>query len=480
MKLQVACLAMLPCICASLPLTVAAAGSFQVPAPFQADRLESGASPQSVRQSYLGETHLQPAATTERHGAASLSPMVPYDREEQIIRAVDGSGLGISVAVSGDVALVGAFSTSGYQGAVYVYKRTSICNAVGVCNWVQIQRLVASDASNWASFGFSVAFDGDTALIGAPGTSVAGNPNQGAVYVFVRGTTRSFTQVQKLTAPDGVASDCYFGRSVAVVDEDALVGAPGCGGVNQVINSHGSAYRYRKEANGTWAIAQKLVASDGGFAEEFGGAVALSADTAIIGAVSAFQFAHYDVGAVYVYEKQCFTDGCNPAWLERQKLVGSPTSTGMWLGRSIAFDGTSLLVGAEFALTGDENDPVQRSSGAVYAYAKVGGQWVQTQQLLAGDADRNWRFGASIAMSGDTLVVGASGAGWPDSRGAAYVFERSGGTWSEVEKLTASDSTNNDYFGDGVGISGSGAVIVGAHQGLNNSGQGTLYIYEPE
>lgn len=431
-----------------------------------------------VRQSYLSDEWSSVASTQHDAVASSANPSAPYTRNEQILRSSDAMGLGISVAVSGNTAFVGAYSSDNWQGAVYVYQRSQLCGGNGACAWTKKQRIVASDASMGANFGFSVAFDGDTAYVGAPGANVAGVPSKGAVYVFTRDTSLAFFEVQKLTAPDQSASDCYYGRSVAVVGTDALIGAPGCGGLNEVINSRGSAYRYRLAANGNWTIAQKFVASDGGFSEGFGRSVALSADTAVIGAESAFQFGHYDVGAVYIYEQQCFTDGCNPAWLETQKLVGTPTSTGMQLGRSVAFDGTTLLAGAEWALIGDENEPIQWSSGAVYAYEKVNGQWAQTQQLLASDAYRNWRFGVSIALVGDTAVVGATGVGWPDSRGAAYVFARTGGTWSEVEKLTASDSTNNDYFGDGVGIASSGAIVVGAHQGLNNTGQGSVYVYE--
>lgn len=164
---------------------------------------------------------------------------------------------------------------------------------------------------------------------------------------------------------------------------------------------------------------------------------------------------------------------------ETQKLLGSPTSTDMGFGGSLAFDGTNMLVGSEWALIGDENLPVQQTSGAVYAFTQTNGQWTQRQQLIPSDAYRNWRFGGSIALSRDTVVVGATGAGWPyDMKGAAYVFTVNNGVWSEVQKLTASDGMPYDSFGSGVGIANEGEIVVGA--GPNISGQGATYVYTPQ
>lgn len=265
----------------------------------------------SIRQSYLSDGAALPTPTGDDQSPIE-SPLPALAWHEEALRVTDGSGFGNSVAVSGDTALIGAYSTDTYQGAVYVYQRSPACFFPNVCGWARKQRVVASDAAAGAAFGSSVAFDGTTAFVGAPTVTVNGRPEQGAVYVFTRGRNGTLVQAQKLTAPDGVASDCFFGRSVAIAGADALVGAPGCSGTNQVINSRGSAYRYRRDANGTWTIAQKFVASDGGFAETFGGAVAISNDTAIIGAPNASQFGYYGVGAVYVYKKQCFSNGrCN-------------------------------------------------------------------------------------------------------------------------------------------------------------------------
>lgn len=468
------------CLALSLSLAVLArfscAAALDSPPGSSLSAEDKEALRENAHQIYLGDPPVPPAFAEE--GPNLDSPLVPLAWNEQKISVTDGTGFGGSIAVIGDTAFIGAATTNSYQGAVYVYRRSERCTLQG-CPWVKRQRLVASDGAPYSYFG-KVAFDGTTALIGAPYVTVDGRQYQGAVYVFTQDASRNFAQVQKLTAPDGVASDCYFGMSVAVSGSDALIGAPGCGGTNAAINSRGSAYRYRRDANGNWGIVQKFVASDGGFAESFGRAVAITADTAVIGADSAFQFGYYGVGAAYVYRKQCFPDGrCNPNWLEKQKLIGSPTSTGMEFGSSIVFDGTTLVVGAPWALTDDENLPTQPTSGAVWVFKLVGDQWVQQQELIPSDAYHDWQFGGSIAMLGKNIVVGAVGNGWPNNmKGAAYVFQLDGGIWNEVQKLTASDGLIYDSYGAAVGMSPSGDILIGAPQGMNGTA-GAVYVHHP-
>lgn len=438
-----------------------------------------------VSVAHSAETADAPARAAYLEGSAPKAgdarPAAPAAIEtytEQMLRVTDGNHFGAKLAVHGDTAVVGALDASN-RGVVYVYLRGLGCSIGSGCLWTKKQRIIAADAVAYDGYGSAIAFDGTTIMVGARSATESGHAHQGRVYVYRRlADARTYSLVQTLVAPDGQAEDC-FGSAAAVNGTDALIGASFCSGTNQLLNGHGAAYRYVADANGNWTLAQKIVASDGGFAEEFGAAVAITADTAMIGAPSAFQFAHYGVGAVYVYKRECFTDGCNPAWRERQKLVGTPTSTGMTFGRSLAFDGTDLLVGAPWALTGPEGEPLQNVSGAVYAFNQdAAGTWTQYQQLLPSDAYHDWQFGTSVAFAGSTALIGAPGVGWPNMRGGAYVFSRSGATWSQSQALLASDGTVNDGYGNAVGISGAGDLFVGAPQGLNNSGQGTVYVYQ--
>lgn len=442
------------CMCALGSMVAAAQSGSVAPAPF-ADAL----------QAYIGS-----AAPQAPVPAGAEIPSGTHAWIEQPL-TLTGLGVGNTVAIKGDTAFFGAYRTNSFRGAVNVL-------APFVCNWLCMpsvyETLVASDGAANDNFGSALAFDGTTLLVGASGATVGGRAGQGAVYVFT-GSGNQWTQVQKLTAFDGASED-RFGVSVAVSGSDALVGAYGAGIDGEA--GRGAAYRYTRGTDGVWTLVQKLTASDGGRFEEFGMAVGISGDTALVGGRSAFQFGYYGVGAVYVYSRQCHAGRCNPRWLETQKLVGSPTSTDMMFGVSIAFDGTTAVVGAPWALAGDEGAPVQRTSGAAYVFTRTDGTWTQRQQLLASDFNRNWQFGTSVGLDGGTVVVGAPGAGWPSfMTGAAYVFDRgTDGTWQEVKKLTASAATANDYFGNGVGISGPFAAI-GAPQGPNNSGVGTAYFF---
>ncbi|MCR6703050.1 MAG: FG-GAP repeat protein [Dokdonella sp.] len=426
----------------------------------------------AAAQPAAAQTYLDGAATTGKGGAEPL-PIATLLSEtwlEQVV-GLSGTGVGSAVAIKDDTAFFAAPNTDTFRGAVHVIA-PYVCESL--CMPSVYDTLLASDGAAYDRFGASLAFDGTTLLVGATGAAIGGRTAQGAVYVFTW-NDGVWTQTQKLTAFDGAAED-RFGVSVAVSGGNAVVGAYTAGVDGD--DGRGAAYRFTRGVDGVWTFAQKLTASDGGRYEQYGVSVGISDDTAMVGSRWAYQFGYYSVGAVYVYSRECHAGRCNPRWRETQKLVGSPTSTDMDFGSALAFDGTTAVIGAPWALTGPENDPIQRASGAVYVFTRQSGLWTQRQQLVASDSERNWRFGSAVAVDGASLIVGAVGVGWPTTiTGAAYVFDRDGsGVWSEVKKLAASGGTHNDYFGSGVGLSGLFAII-GAPQGPNNSGIGTGYFF---
>jgi hypothetical protein len=173
--------------------------------------------------------------------------------------------------------------------------------------WSEQQKLTASDGAADDYFGTFTAISGDTVLVGANGADVDGRTDQGAAYVFVRAGT-AWTQQQKLAASDGEAYN-YFGRSVAVLNDKALVGADYAyvNGRNQ----QGAAYAFGR-AGSTWTQRQKLTASDGNWWDWFGYSVAVSGDTALVGARGAEFDANNWQGAAYVFE---YSEG-SPAFLQ--------------------------------------------------------------------------------------------------------------------------------------------------------------------
>jgi len=343
---------------------------------------------------------------------------------------------GGSVAVSGDTAVIGAYSeaTGGSDaGAAYVFTRSGGA-------WTQQAKLLASDAQANDYFGYSVAVSGDTAVIGAYAEDTGGS-TAGAAYVFTR-TGGSWTQQAKLMASDAQASD-FFGASVAVSGDTAVIGAyrEATGG-----STAGAAYVFTR-TGGSWTQQAKLLASDAQANDYFGYSVAVSGDTAVIGAY-AEDTGGSTAGAAYVFTR---TGG---SWTQQAKLMASDAQASDFFGASVAVSGDTAVIGAYREATGGS------TAGAAYVFTRTGGSWTQQAKLMASDAQGNDFFGASVAVSGDTAVIGAysEDTGGSDA-GAVYVFTRSGGAWTQQAKLLASDAQSSDQFGFSVAVSGDTAVI---------------------
>jgi len=204
---------------------------------------------------------------------------------------------GWSVAVGGDVAVVGARNNNGNTGAVYIFER----NTGGSNNWGVVKKLTSSDAESGDLFGYSVAISDDLAVISAYGEN-SGGASAGAAYVFEQnsGGPNAWGEIKKLTASDAKAYH-YFGRSVAVAGDVAIAGALGdsSGG-----NKAGAAYVFEQNLGGAnaWGEVKKLTASDAGIADYFGYSVAVAGDVAVVGA----QLEDADgnnAGAAYIFER---------------------------------------------------------------------------------------------------------------------------------------------------------------------------------
>ncbi|WP_132000263.1 FG-GAP repeat protein, partial [Dokdonella fugitiva] len=367
--------------------------------------------------------------------------------------AQTGDQLGYSVAVSGDTAVVGAPYEDGEgntAGAAYVFVRSG-------GSWSQQAKLVAGDPQANDYFGVSVALDGDTAVVGAHYEDTGG-ANAGAAYVFVR-SGGSWSQQAKLVAGDAQADD-WFGWSVALDGDTALVGAPreDDGGSNA-----GAAYVFVR-GGGVWSQQAKLVAGDAQLGDQLGWSVAFDGDTALVGA-NGEDGAGTDAGAAYVFVRS------GASWEQQAKLMAVDAETNDQFGLSVALDGDTALVGAygESAF-----------AGAAYVFVRSGGGWSEQAKLVAGDAQSGDQFGWSVALDGDTALVGANGE---DERGtdagAAYVFVRNGGSWTQQTKLVAGDAQVSDWFGWSVALDGD-TVLAGANgEDDGGSNAGAAYVFVP-
>jgi len=388
----------------------------------------------------------------------TIDPLV----QQQKLTALDGAandhfGCSVSLSSDGNTALIGAQGENSSQGAAYVFVYSE-----STSSWTEQQKLTASDGAWSENFGISVSLssDGNTALIGANGKKSGDDWYVGAAYVFVRsGSTWSEQGI--LTASVRANGD-NFGNSVSMSSDGntALIGAFGKS------SSQGAAYVFVRSGS-TWSQQQILTAAGSYY---FGNSVSLSSDgnTALIGAFLSNSYQ----GAAYVFVRSVGTWNTTP-----QILTASDGAAYDQFGNSVSMssDGNTALIGA-FGKSS--------SQGAAYVFVRSGSTWSQQgEKLTASDGAAYDNFGISVSLSsdGNTALIGADGEqylGETRFPEAAYVFVRSGITWSQQQKLTASGGAAEDFFGNSVSLSSDGntALIGGSGQ---NTRQGAAYVFSP-
>lgn len=346
---------------------------------------------------------------------------------------------GYSVAISGNTAIVGSVGKdvngNADQGAAYIFIHTG-------GRWRQQAKLTADDGMAFDNFGKSVAIDGDTAIVGTTG-DVGQNENQGKAYVFVR-TGTFWTQETVLTADDGAAQD-FFGTSVATSGNKIIVGATFDDvGANA---DQGSAYIFVRSEKG-WFQQARLTSDNGAAYDNLGNSVAISGDTAIVGAYFADLGGNVNQGAAYIFALN------EDRWIQEAQF----TANTALFGNSVAIDGDTAVVGVF-----SDDLGANPNQGSAYVYARADGGWIQQGFLTAADGGANVNFGKSVGISGDTIVVGANSddIGANINQGSAYIFNRANAVWTERKKLIDNDGAPIDNFGISAAVSGS-KVIIGS------------------
>ncbi|MBS0196230.1 MAG: hypothetical protein JSR77_05680 [Planctomycetes bacterium] len=369
-----------------------------------------------------------------------------------------GDAFGNAVAISGGTVLVGAWlddtGAAVDQGAAYVFTRVGDA-------WAQQAKLAGSSNSAGDNFGSAVAISGDTAVVGASGDEVSSRADQGSAFVFTR-TGASWTQQSRITASDGASGD-NFGGSVALSGSTLIIGAVGTGG------DQGTAHVYSRISN-AWNRQTKLAVPGGVSGDRLGVCVALCGDTALVGASLETQGANSNQGSAWVFSR------VGNLWIGPDlRVFAADGSTNDLFGAQVALAGDTAIVGAPWDAIG-----ANTTQGSACIFVRSGTIWVQQAQLTAGDGMANDRFGWSVAISGDTALVGAWGVSINGSslQGSAYVFLRSGTVWTQQAKLTAADGATSDFFGYSVAIAGDTA-IVGAYRDMvgSNADQGSAYVF---
>lgn len=442
--------------------------------------------------------------------------------------SVNGVGVGdpVNLAEGRNLLNVRVVTTG---GAVMVY--TIEVTRGTEPNFVRQAYTKASNTGTDDHFGYSVALEGDTMVVGAPSEDSGINGNDtdnsaadaGAVYVFIRSGT-TWTHQAYLKAANPGAGD-QFGRSVALSGDTVIVGAPnedssatGIDGddADNAAQAAGAAYVFVRSGT-VWTQQAYLKASNAEAEDRFGWSVALSGDTAAVGALledSAARIVGGDetddsapnAGAAYVFVRS------GVAWSQQGYIKASNADAGDDFGVSVAVNGDTLAVGAsgESSLVPDNPDNNgARTAGAVYVFVRdTNGVWAQEDYLKAEAPGAADAFGWSLGLDGDTLAIGApledgsetGVTGSPDSNGAqdsngavdsgaVYIFSRTVTGWEQSAYLKASNTDPGDVFGWRVALSGdvlavgapaedSAAAVVDGDQTVNSAiTAGAVYTF---
>ncbi|MDJ0771201.1 MAG: C25 family cysteine peptidase, partial [Ilumatobacter sp.] len=345
---------------------------------------------------------------------------------------------GVAVDTIGDLAIVGAEGENGATGQAHVFERS------GGTSWgVQGAPSTAGDGAAGDGYGAAVTISGFHLAVGAPGD---GPDQEGAVYTG-------------LPAHPGVADklvvvaddDDQYGFSVDIDGDTAVIGVPDV--TSGIPRGGGSAFVYVHDGT-AWQFQQELLDPDFTLTDDgYGYDVAVSGDTIAVGSWS---------DGVHIWTRSGTT------WTAQTKLTdGAPSER---FGAAVDLDGALLAVGA----------PRGGIGGAVYTYEGAGASWTPEGALTPAGVAGGDEFGAALALSGDSLVVGSPFDDDANTNaGAAYVFERSGGAWLEGDTVPSGGGGLGDLFGSAVALDGS-TLVVGA-PGQNDagfSGAGFAYFYD--
>ncbi|QDV05808.1 hypothetical protein Poly30_13110 [Planctomycetes bacterium Poly30] len=377
------------------------------------------------------------------------------------------SVLGWSVAIEGDLAAVGSIGTDEAcpldpncnSGSVQVYRRTA-----GV--WAYEATLTASDGSAAAQFGQNCSISGNRILVGAH------FDGPGSAYVFSN-SGAGWVEEQKLTGSDS-QNLFHFGHCVSLDGDTALIGVMRD---NFAGPETGAAFLFER-VGGVWTETVKLTASDAAAQDRFGRSCDLKNGIAILGA-HLHDGVSPDEGAAYIFERDDAGtpgDPLDDSWPEVAKLVASQPMANELFARAVGLEGDLAVIGASKA-TGMAPD-----SGAIYLFQRdANGAWTESQKIVADDGEAADRFGESVAIDGDRIVVGAPGDDDNSAQaGAAYLIERTPLGWVPTLKYTAAGVDASASLGTEmtVDVSGGTALFGAPFSSLDVSIGGGAYLVD--
>ena len=343
--------------------------------------------------------------------------------------------------------------------------------------WKQAAYLTGTETVGLFRYGYSVDISGDTAVVGTKDTLL---PFRGSGVVFVhernKGGDNQWGEVKMLEASDASAVD-QFGASVAIEGDTIIVGAIGA---SHVTNTDGAAYVFYRDHGGpdNWGEVKKLTASNAASGDQFGFSVAVDGDVAVVGAnlgdKTPTAWDEWDVGSAYVFERH---QGGTDNWGETAYLIAPDYAKGDWFGRSVAVNGDTAIIGAN-----QKTESAVRAGAAyIFSRSSVGGPWELTQKL-SGEGNAHDNFGGSVDIDGGFAVVGEwLGDGAQPDTGIVHVYQKnapgSSEAWTAVRRLAPSQ-TIGGFFGRSVAVMGD-TFLAGSELATGAKGStGAVFVYQ--
>jgi len=374
--------------------------------------------------------------------------------EQDKLTASDGAmddRFGSAVSIDGDYAIVGTNlndDNGQNSGSAYIYTRSGT-------SWSQQDILTPSDGGTNDEFGWSVSIDGDYAIVGARYDDDNGN-DSGSAYIFYRTGSTWSEQAKLMASETGV--NARFGESVSIDGDYAVVGEPWRDGLK------GAAYIFKRTGS-TWSQQAKITHPDPDVWNGFGFSVSIDGDYAIIG-VQYDDDNGQDSGSAYIYKRS------GTSWSVQWKLIASDGTQGDEFGNSVSIDGEYAIVGAY------ADDYLGLWTGSAYIFKRTDTNWSQQTKLTALDEEAGKFFGFSVSIYGEYSIVGAFGDNDNGfNAGAAYIFKRTGTTWSQETKFVPLDNENSDQFGSSASIYGNYAIIGALGDDDKGFNAGAAYVY---
>ena len=381
----------------------------------------------------------------------SQSSRVGWIAQKATHGLTDGEGLGAETAMEGGALIASApgavHPSLAPAGAIYVYEEIAD-------NWIDQERFLGGGDPDY-DYGSDVAISGSTVVVGEPDSGTSLYEYVGRVAIYQRPDT-AWSYWGSLY-PDKEANNQRFGYSVDIHGDTMVVGARAYGDAEP-------AYVFVRGASG-WTQQQKLTGSGVFDTDGYGEAVGVHGNTIIVGTSAKDQ--------VYLFERTGAT------WTEKPKLHPTGCAVDCGFGQALDIAEDIVAVGA----------PMDDDGGAVYVFVRSGAGWTQQARLTASDGLAGvYKFGASVAFSGDTLVVGTPYAGMApedtaqaavnmENRGAGYVFVRTASGWTQQAKLADYSVDKNAHFGTSAAVFNDTVVFGAPNDSSTSSGEGSLYIH---